>query len=100
MMAVYAGRINWAGNNHDVLVAVVIKINKSRAPFHILHGSSKPGLNGNVGEETLPVIVKERRRLIGKIRFQDVESSITVVIACVNSHACLGMAIAVIRHAS
>ena len=65
----------------------------------ILRVSSESRFIRSVAKSSVTVVVIERRRIVRKIRLDDVQPAVAVIIRRVRAHACLFMSVAVERHA-
>ena len=79
--------------DEDIRPAIVVKIKKAAAPAEILGVLAEAALEGGVFEICAAEIVVERRRVAGEIGFDEIEIAVEIVIACGNTHACLGLAV-------
>ncbi len=82
---IYLG-IDVAIGHEQVRPAVVINVDKQCAPTQKLCVNTHCRDIGNVGESSVPVVVVERGSLVRKVRPDDVEPAVTVIIYGVGAH--------------
>src|SRR5208282_3879090 len=76
-----------------VLPAIVVVVEKAAAPGDVLVVNANSGGKGNIVECSIRVVVVEIAGVIGKIRFENVEPAVTVVVGHSHTHSGLLMAI-------
>src|ERR1700761_8965973 len=79
-------RVDVSVGDDQIPPAVVIDVDERDAPTEKLPGP-ETGLSGDIGEELAVVVVKQGRQIAGKVRFGNVEATITVEIGDRNTHA-------------
>src|SRR6266480_1615623 len=89
---------------HNVGPAIVVVVEKSATPSHVPVIDSNAGGERDIGESSVSVVVIEIAGVVGKVRLEDVEPAIAVVVGDSDSHARLLVAIVAVsaprRHRS
>src|SRR5579872_3263542 len=86
MIFVYLG-IDVAVGENQIGPAVIVEVEKHRAPAQILGVQAQAGSESGVGEGAVAIVVVERRRIVGEVGFEDVEAAIAVVVGDGCAHA-------------
>src|SRR5258708_2194694 len=92
-------RIDVTVGHEQVRPAVVVDVDKERAPTQKLGVGTEPRDIGYVGEGAVPVVVIERGSGIGKVGPDDVQPTVAVIVDCVSTHASFFAPIFVVGHA-
>ena len=89
-----------AVRDDQVLVSILIDIDKLRAPGDVSGIDREPGSDGLVGEEKLAEIAVQRSRgLVDEVGADDIDLSVIVVIGRGQAHSALFLSILSIGHA-
>ena len=91
--------IHVAVANQDVGPAVVVEVEKAAAPAEILRVLAEAALKRGVLEIRAAQIAVERRSIAGKIRFDEIEIAVEIVIGGGDAHAGLWLAVGAERAA-
>ena len=71
----------------NVLPAILIDIEKGRAPAEKLRMNAESGAHRDIGKRHLAQVAIERRRVVGEIGLEDIELAVAVVVAGGGTHA-------------
>ena len=84
---------------HNIRPTVIVVIQKSAAPRHVLVVDPHAGRERHVAEGSVAVVVIQVAGVVGKISLENVEPSVAIVIGHADAHARLLVAIFAVRHA-
>src|SRR6185437_254511 len=79
--------INIAGDEKQIRVAVVVEVLHARAPADVARLDAEAAVGGHVLEGAFAVVVIEDVRVVGEVRFENIERAVKIVIADSKSHA-------------
>ena len=81
--------IHRAGNDCKIGPAIIVEIGKARPPAGISRLDAKSRCDRDVGKIRGSVVMKQSIRVARKMRFEDIQVAIQVVIANSYPHSCL-----------
>ena len=92
-------RVDVAVGNQNVLPSVVVEIHKSAAPTHEVRVHGQARRPGDLGKGAVAEIAIEVRRIVGKVRLQDVQETVAIEVRRRRAHAGLLVALFIKRDA-
>ena len=89
-------RIDVAIDLDDVGPAVVVVVDKPAAPCDIIVVDADAGVERQIGESSVAVVVIEVAGVVGEVGLEDIEPAVAVVVGHGHAHACLLVAVVVV----
>ena len=80
-------RVDMSVDLQQVLPAIIVVVDKSASPGHILLVYAEPGGESHIAEGPIAVVVVEVRGIVGEVCLEDIEPTITVVVCDSDAHA-------------
>src|SRR5215510_5352947 len=99
MALAFKFRVNMPIGNKDVRPAVVIIIEEAAAPAQIFQIETQFGVESSEGEAAVVLVAIEIRHIIFKVRLENVEPAIAIVVGRGNAHSGLLSSIFIIGDA-
>src|ERR1700733_10957845 len=82
-------RIDVTIDLEDVDPTVIVVIHKAGTPTNILGIYREAGHKRLIGEGSIPIVVIQVRRVVRKVRFENVEPAVSIGVAAGNTHPSL-----------
>ena len=89
-------RIDVAVDLNDIGPAVVVVVDEAAAPRHIVVVDPDSGVEGEIAEGAVAVVVVEVAGVIGEVSLEDIEPAVAVVVGHADAHAGLLVPIVVV----
>lgn len=95
-MVLIDDRVKEAVGHEEVRPAIVVIVDESHSPSHMVRMGSQPGRKGRIAKCAVAIIVIKVRRIVGEIGLGEVEEAILVVVTRRDTHARLGLAVSAV----